>query len=281
MLKSFTLSIFLSGCLALLHVVGQQMPAAPSAPPEQPAVPAVASALAPAAFEGRAGGHAGELGPIPRVCVAPPLLKVIETSQSSNTADAIRNALVSFMNGPSVEVIPLESRIQVHIEAEAKSKSCNQVLYSTLTMQKSGGTARIGSTLKKIAPAAGLIALAGSQSSNVVATMARVAAEVLGEITVDRKKKDKVVYEYKLVPVGGDLPVVADTERYKSEEDSEDLISPMLAKNAEVLVIAAMRHHNLELARRKQNAQPAKPAAAGPDVQAAQMKAADMNEGQR
>ncbi|HWS52580.1 MAG TPA: hypothetical protein VN228_00525 [Pyrinomonadaceae bacterium] len=266
-LRSFILAVFLGVCPATIHVAGQEQAAAPSA------------GGAPAASQPEAK-PAAEAAPIPRICVPPPLLKVIETSQSSNTSEAVRNALVSFMNGPSVEVIPLESRIMVHIEAEAKSKSCNLVLYSTLTMQKSGGTTRIGSTLKKAAPAAGLIALSTNPMANTVATVARVAAEVLGEITVDRKKKDKVVYEYKLVPVGGDLPVIADTQRYRSEEDSEDLISPMLAKNAELVVIAAMRHFNLELARKKQNAQPATP---GPDVQTAQAQpqAADQDVGDK
>ena len=273
---NFILAIFLSACLTLIHVLAQTQTAAPSAGQEQVAAASPPPAAAP--FEGR---PAPELGPIPRVCVAPPLLKVVETSQSANTAEAIRNALVSFMNGPSVEVIPLESRITVHIEAEAKSKSCTQVLYSTLTLQKSGGTARLGSTLKKVAPAAGLIALAGGSSSGVVATVARVTAEVLGEMTVDRKKKDKVVYEYKLVPVGADIPVVADVQKYKSEEDSEDIVSPMLAKNAEVLVIAAMRHHNLELARRQQKVRPPQPAVREPEVQTAQVTPAEQAGGQR
>jgi hypothetical protein len=218
-----------------------------------------------------------ELAPTPRICVPPPLLKVVETSQSANTAEAIRNALVSFMNGPTVEVIPIESRIMVHIETEARMKSCNQVLYSTLTLQKSGGTARIGSTLKKVAPMAGLISLVGTQPASVTATVARVAAEVVGEMTVDRKKKDRVTYEYKLVPVGTDIPIVAEVQKYRSEEDSEDLISPLLAKNAEVLIIAALRHHNLELARRKQIKRSTSKEA---DVQTAQIETGEQQAGQ-
>jgi hypothetical protein len=180
---------------------------------------------------------------LPRVCVPSPLLKMVETSHSLNTSEVIRNVLIQYMSGPMIEVVALDSRIPVHIEAEARIKTCDLVLYSTMTLRKTGGTSRLGSFLKKVAPAAALIALTGGAGLLMAATAARVSTEVVGEVTADRKKKDKITFEYKLVKVGGALPVVANVVEDRAKEDSEDVLTPMLAENAEIVVIAALRYY--------------------------------------
>jgi hypothetical protein len=192
---------------------------------------------------------------LPRVCVPSPLLKMVETSHSLNTSDVIRTVLIQFMSGPTIDVVPLDSRIPVHIEAEARIKTCDLVLYSTMTLKKTGGTSRLGSFLKKVAPAAALIALTGGAGLVMAATAARVSTEVIGEVAVDRKKKDKITFEYKLVKVGGALPVVANVVEDKAKEDSEDVLTPMLAENAEIVVIATLRFYAEELAQEKKNIQ--------------------------
>lgn len=191
---------------------------------------------------------------LPRIGVPAPLLKMVETSHSVNTSDAIRGVLVAFMSGPMVEVVPLDSRIPVNIEAEAKMKNCDLVLYSTLTLKKTGGTSRLGGFLKKIAPAAALIALTGG-AGVALATAAQVSAGVAGEVTAEHRKKDKITFEYKLVKVGGALPVVANVIEDKAKEDSEDVLTPMLAENAEVIVIAALRYHDEQSKPPKENFQ--------------------------
>jgi hypothetical protein len=175
--------------------------------------------------------------------VPSPLLKMVETSHSLNTSEVIRNVLIQYMSGPMIEVVALDSRIPVHIEAEARIKTCDLVLYSTMTLRKTGGTSRLGSFLKKVAPAAALIALTGGAGLLMAATAARVSTEVVGEVTADRKKKDKITFEYKLVKVGGALPVVANVVEDRAKEDSEDVLTPMLAENAEIVVIAALRYY--------------------------------------
>lgn len=194
---------------------------------------------------------------LPRLCVPSPLLKMVETSHSVNTSDAIRTVMIEYMSGPMIEVVPLDSRIPVHIEAESRMKDCDLVLYSTVTLRKTGNASRLGSLLKKVAPAAALISLTGSRTSMMAGTAVRVAAEVLGEVTSDRKKKDKIKFEYKLMKVGVAVPVVANVEEDKSKEESEDVLTPMLAKNAEVVVIAALRHYSEELGHQKPAEQPA------------------------
>lgn len=184
---------------------------------------------------------------LPKLCVPSPLLKMVETSHSVNTSDAIRTVMVEYMSGPMIEVAPLDSRIPVHIEAESRMKDCDLVLYSTVTLTKTGNANRLGSLLKKVAPAAALISLTGSRTATMAGTAVRVAAEVLGEVTSDRKKKDKIKFEYRLMKVGVATPVVANVETDKSREESEDVLTPMLAKNAEVVVIAALRHYSEEL----------------------------------
>jgi hypothetical protein len=198
------------------------------------------------------------------------MVKMVETSQSISTAEAIRTMLVQYMSGPTIDIVPLESRIPVNIESEAASKHCDFVLYSTLTLKKNGGTSRWGGTLKKVAPVAALIALSGTKMSNVASTVARVLVEVTGEVTSEIKKKDEITFEYRMVTIGGALPIVANKEKVKAKEDSEDVLSPMLAMNAEVVVLAAQRTVNDQIAARRKAAEQAAPPA--PSTQVAMEK---------
>jgi hypothetical protein len=194
-----------------------------------------------------------------RIGVVNPMMRMVETSQSTNTSDAIRTVLIQYLSGPRVEIVPLESRIPVHVEPEASAKNCDYVLYSEIMLRKSGGTSRLGGTLKKLAPAAALIALKGGSTKNMISTATRVAMEVLGEVTVDVKKKDEITFEYRLVTIGGALPLVKDLYKDKAKEDSEDVLTPMIVKTAESVIIAALRGYNVQLASRKAAEQAAPP----------------------
>jgi hypothetical protein len=189
--------------------------------------------------------------PTVRIGVVYPMMKMVETSQAANTSDAIRNVLIQYMSGPRVEIVPLTSRIPAHIEPEARLKNCDFVLYSTLILKKSGGTSRFGGMLKRLAPAAALIALGGGSMKNVVSTATRVTMEVLGEVTIEKKKKDEITFEYRLVTIGGALPVIQDSFKGKAKEESEDILTEMIVKTAESTVIAALRGYSDQIAAKR------------------------------
>ena len=189
--------------------------------------------------------------PVLRIGVVSPMMKMVETSQAAHTSDAIRIMLIQYMNGPRAEIVPLEARIPAHVEPEAASKHCNFILYSTVILKKSGGTSRMGGTLKRLAPAAALIALSHGSTSNVVATATKVAMEVMGEVTSEIKKKDEITLEYRLVTIGGSLPLIQDKYYDRAKEEGEDVLTEMIVKTAESVVIASLRGHNEELAKKK------------------------------
>jgi hypothetical protein len=205
-----------------------------------------------AQLDSNSSADASAKGPrVVRIGVVNPIMKMVETSQATNTSDAIRTVLIQYLSGPRVEIVPLESRIPVHVEPEASAKNCDFVLYSTVMLRKSGGTSRWGGALKKLAPAAALIALNGGTTKTMISTAARVAMEVLGEVTVDIKKKDEITFEYRLLTVGGAAPIVKDLFKDRAKEDSEDVLTPMLVKTSESVIIAALRGYNEMLASRK------------------------------
>ncbi len=57
---------------------------------------------------------------------------------SADVADPVRQALMSYLKGPVIEVIALEARIPVQIAAEAKEKGCAFVLYTDVAQTAKG-----------------------------------------------------------------------------------------------------------------------------------------------
>src|SRR5262249_54054110 len=45
----------------------------------------------------------------------------------------IRNSIVLLMNGPAVEIVPLDAHLVVQVQAEAQQKQCDYMLFSSVT----------------------------------------------------------------------------------------------------------------------------------------------------
>ncbi|HVF56856.1 MAG TPA: hypothetical protein VM934_11940 [Pyrinomonadaceae bacterium] len=159
--------------------------------------------------------------------------------------EATRNTLVSYLNGPAVEIVQLEARLPQQAEAEAAQKECDYVLYSTATHKKGGGGG-FGGFLKKAAPGLAASAIpygggtAGAVAGNVASTAIYTAASVAGSV----KAKDELTLEYTLQPASGGAdgaPVVSKTIKAKAKSDGEDLISQLSAQAAAEVLSAATR----------------------------------------
>ncbi|MDQ1590694.1 MAG: hypothetical protein QOG71_1321 [Pyrinomonadaceae bacterium] len=137
---------------------------------------------------------------------------------ASSLADAVRAKLVSNLNGAPVEVVALEARQTQGVEAEAKQKECDYVLYTTVAHKKGGGGGGFGGFLKKSAAIAGGVvtpAEGGGQGSGVAGSL---------------KARDELTLEYKLQR-GGE-PVVTNTLKAKAKSDGDDIISQLAAQAA-------------------------------------------------
>ncbi|HEY9402797.1 MAG TPA: hypothetical protein VIQ24_08885 [Pyrinomonadaceae bacterium] len=143
---------------------------------------------------------------------------------ASALADAVRNVLVSNLNGSAVEVVALEARQTEGVESEARQKECDYVLYSTVSHKKGGGGG-FGGFLKKSAEIAAGSVVASSASGG------------RGGAAGSLKARDELTLEYKLQR--GTDAVVANTLKAKAKSDGDDIISQLAGQAATAVRAAA------------------------------------------
>ena len=139
-------------------------------------------------------------------------------------AEAVRKALMSSLNGSTIEVVTLEAQQPQQAEGEAKAKECDFILYSTVAHKKGGGGGGFGGFLKKSAAIA----------SGAVSPTAEGGS---GGAASSLKAKDELTLEYKLQR--GTERLLANTIKAKAKSDGEDLISQLAGQAAAAVRTAA------------------------------------------
>jgi hypothetical protein len=184
------------------------------------------------------------------ICIALPQAQLGQGNNSpTDVSEPVRTALGTFMAGPAVQLVRLEARIPVQIDAEATQKGCGYVLRSSLTQKKGGG-----SLLKKMAPLAGALPMLGGVSGNMGSVMAAQAvssaasaaaaqsmqedamAAMTGAQQSNVKSGDTIIVEYAVTATGNATPLQQGKLQQKAKQDGEDLISPLLEQVATAVV---------------------------------------------
>jgi hypothetical protein len=198
-----------------------------------------------ATFQGPAPSAAvaspGALGPkkagVVRIGVVEPQAQMGQGNSGANVAEPIRSTLVQYLSGPSLEIVPLAAMLSSQIEAEAKVKECDYVLYSDISQKVKGGGAM--GLLKKAGPLSSMIpgvgmlggmsgAMAGAVAGTAVAGAASAASTV--------RAKAEITFDYKLLVPGNPKAVLANTAKVKASEDGQDVITPMIEQAATAIV---------------------------------------------
>jgi hypothetical protein len=198
-----------------------------------------------------APASAQETAPTPAtICIALPQAQLGQGNNSpTDVSEPVRTALGTFMAGPAVELVRLDARIPVQIDAEATQKGCGYVLRSAVTQKKGGG-----SFLKKMAPLAGALPMLGGVSGSMGSMVAAQAvssaasaaaaqsmqeeamAAMTGAQQSNVKSGDTITVEYALSAAGNATPVQQGKLQQKAKQDGEDLISPLLEQVATAVV---------------------------------------------
>jgi len=174
---------------------------------------------------------------------------------SADVAEPVRQALMSYLKGPMIEVIALEARIPQQIAAEASEKGCAFVLYTDIAQTPKGGGLKM---LKKLAPLAGMVPMMGGGMGDIGKQMAMSAvaqgvmqtqiasaqedamanamAAINGAQKTNVKAGDSLALQYQLVRVGEEQPVKAEKIQAKAKTNGEDVLSPMIEAVAVAVV---------------------------------------------
>jgi curli biogenesis system outer membrane secretion channel CsgG len=216
-------------------VKGNMSSAVASAPGQSPAAPGPVPGSGPGTSLGPKKPGVVRLGVvIPQAQMGEP------DSASSGVAESVRTLIIQSLAGAAVEVTPVGGSLSAEIDAQAKEKSCDYILYSSLSQKKSGGMG----FLNKAMPAANFIptvavmkgassALGSAMSAAANAQAAQVAASSAAGTV---KAKNDVAFEYKLMAVNNTTPLLASAVKAKAKTDGDDVISPLIQQAAASIV---------------------------------------------
>jgi hypothetical protein len=158
----------------------------------------------------------------------------------TTVASSLRDLFSSFLRGPSMHVVLLESRLASHAIEEARQKDCPHVLTVTLTRKASAGG---GNVFGKVVGQAGTSAVWGLPMGGVGGAVVRGATtattQAIAELASSTRARDEVRLDYSLTSLGGRPEFGPRTDKAKAKTDGEDLLTPMVERGAEAIVAAA------------------------------------------
>ncbi len=164
-----------------------------------------------------------------------------EGMNATELAGAIQNTLAEYLKSPQIELVQIEAKLPSAIDAEARQKECDFVIYANVSHKKGGGGfgmfKQIAPVLGSVAPMAGIGGnVAGAVAGQVASTAIYTAAGAAGSV----KSKDEITLDIKLQQTGG---AVALTKQFKAKAKSngEDIISPLIEQAAQAILDAAVK----------------------------------------
>lgn len=165
-----------------------------------------------------------------------------EGLSAADLAAAVGNTLAGYLKSPSIELVQLEAKLPSQVEAEARQKECDFVVYATVSHKKGGGGFG-GMFSKVVAPAVGQVGYGhtGSTAGNVAASTATTAVVNAGSVSANVKQKDELTLEVKLQAPGEAAPAAARQFKSKAKSAGEDIISPAVEQAAELILAASVK----------------------------------------
>lgn len=157
-------------------------------------------------------------------------------SEGSATGETLRLRESQYLGGSNIEIVPLTALLESQVEAEAKQKECDYIVYSAMTQKKNGGMGLLknASTLMSVMPAAGVVK--GAAGAIAASETASAAASSAASMSSQVKAKNDVTFEYHLVAPGNTTPVLENKSTVKAKTDGEDVITPLIEAAATSIV---------------------------------------------
>jgi hypothetical protein len=159
---------------------------------------------------------------------------------AAQVADTARNLLADNLNGPTLEVLLLNSRSSAQSLQEARLGDCDYVVFSILTHKKGGTGGLFGQTLNNVANAAAstYIPDANPVSSAAMNGALQSAADYAATV----QARDEMRLDYKLQAVGAQSPALEKSMKQKAQEDGQDLMTPLIENAAEAIGAAVTKN---------------------------------------
>jgi len=161
--------------------------------------------------------------------------KVAEGMNAANLATAVQATLQEKLKAPNVEAVPIQATVLNQIEAEARQKECDYLVYTTVSHKKGGGGfgSVFGSTAAQVAAAT--VPYGGS-------TTAAIATNTAASVVVaDIKAKDELTVDVRLEKPGAGYPAFSKQYKGKAKAAGEDIVTPPTTQAAQGIIEAATK----------------------------------------
>ncbi len=168
------------------------------------------------------------------VCIAPSSAALIGM-QGEEAGHAIDEMLASYLRGPRLEIIRLESRLPAQARHEAVDLGCAYTLFTTVKQQRrnSAFVDRIaaGAIYSGAGSAAGVVESAGGR------VLAGAVSGAAGTVVTSNevRTRDQMILTYRLEAPGGRI-VIDRSEKRRAGADHEDVLTPLIEAAAEAVV---------------------------------------------
>ena len=162
---------------------------------------------------------------------------VADNMNAGNLAGAVQTTLTDKLKAPNVEAVPIKATVLNQIEAEARQKECDFLVYTTVSHKKGGGGgfgSVFGSQAAQIA--ANTVGYGGSAAAAVAANAAASA------VAADIKAKDELTVDVRLEKPGAGYPAFSKQFKSKAKSAGEDLVTPATTQAAQALIEAATKN---------------------------------------
>jgi len=200
-------------------------------PPQSPAaLPAVAET------NGDRGVGTKREG-VTRIGVISPFVDFQGSPDSQALAVQLLTVVISYLQAPTLEVIPLAARVPAAAALEARTAACDVVLTvnATRTSAKAKGGVFGAARHLPIGMLPGVGAMAGS-AGMIAAQAATVAASAAASLAASTQPKDTMTFEYTLSNVSSGAVVATNKRSAQAKQAGEDLITPMVSSMANTIV---------------------------------------------
>jgi len=166
----------------------------------------------------------------------------MSAGNAAQTAEAVRNGFAQYLQGPSIEVMPLSAMLASSVIEEARQKQCDYVLYVSMTVKKGGGGGMFGRAIGNIAgSAAGHIPGGGSAATGAARSAVITGVYTTAAITANIKARDDLSLEYKLDKTENASNVLTNTGKAKAKSDGDDILTPVIESAAQTIVSTIRR----------------------------------------
>lgn len=164
---------------------------------------------------------------------------------AAEASEAVRQLWISYLKGPTVDVVAIEAKSPTNINAEAKQKDCDFVLYSGLV--KKSKTSLFGSLVKIAAPVitSQLAGMGGTNAEAMSGTATQEMADSGKELAKNALAskigaRDEITLEINLSATDG-TSVIKSSVSAKAKSGGEDIITTLIEQSTEKVLQAVVK----------------------------------------